>query len=210
MPKQFIPGKSVTNSAQQRQGNFALAHKHGNFAGTPSSNLATKQGMNISNLATHNSSTNGSVEATPDPSEQQNKVPKPSATEVANKLLKVLLVSEPLSILDLCKIMPEVPRESVQSVLEVLQVLGLISQSASTKEPTSSRSSSSTNTISLFSMTDYAKFSSPIILADIETEVRKKQESTQNVSSRNEQLQVRVIQFFLLARAKGSKALPFF
>jgi hypothetical protein len=121
---------------------------------------------------------------------EQQKIPKPSATEVANKLFNLLLVSEPLSIPDICKQMVEIPRESVQSVLEILQVLGLVMQSMSMKESTSSRSSSSSNAVYLFSMTDYAKFSSAFPIVNLEAEVKQKVAETKEVNARNDELHV--------------------
>ena len=125
-----------------------------------------------------------------DPAEHHGKVSKPSATEVANKLFNILLISDPMSVVDICKLMPEIPRESVQSVLEVLQVLGLVMQCTSAKETTSSRSSSANSVIYLYSMTEFAKFSSAFPITNLEAELKSRVDGTKTVVARNEQLQV--------------------
>lgn len=128
--------------------------------------------------------------ASADNAETQGKVPKPSATEVANKLFGVLLVSEPLNLLDICKRLPDLPRESVQSVLEVLQVLGLVIQSTCIKDPSGSKASSATALISLYSVTDYAKCSAAFPIANLEAELKSKLDSRKEVDARNRILQV--------------------
>ena len=95
-----------------------------------------------------------------------------------------------MSVVDICKLMPEIPRESVQSVLEVLQVLGLVMQCTSAKETTSSRSSSANSVIYLYSMTEFAKFSSAFPITNLEAELKSRVDGTKTVVARNEQLQV--------------------
>lgn len=180
-PKQALQGKA----AQSHQ---RLIHSHLNQkAGTNSNLQSLKQHPVRTETSVQGIVTDG---ATADGSEQHSKVTRPSATEVANHLFRILLVSEPLSVADLCKQLPEIPRDSVQNVLEVLQALGIIAQSASIKESTSSRSSSTTNLISMYSLTDYAKFSAPFPITNLETELTNMQEKARTVSARNEQLQV--------------------
>jgi hypothetical protein len=162
----------------------SLAAASTSYYKTPSAPLPTSTAPSSSGTGAV-----GDAQPTEAATEQQ-KIPKPSATEVANKLFNLLLVSEPLSIPDICKQMVEIPRESVQSVLEILQVLGLVMQSMSMKESTSSRSSSSSNAVYLFSMTDYAKFSSAFPIANLEAEVKLKLAGTKEVNARNEELQV--------------------
>ena len=125
---------------------------------------------------------------------EHHKIPKPPASEVANKIFSILFISDPITVVEICKQLPEVPRESIQSVLEVLQVLGLICQSSILKEPTSSRSSA-TNMIFLYSLTDYAKFSSAFPINNLETEVKSKQKAIVEVEARNNQLQVNLLLF---------------
>lgn len=127
--------------------------------------------------------------------EQQSKAPKPSATEVTNKLFAVLMVSDPTSVADLCKQLPELPRESIQSVLEVLQVLGLVIQMMSSKE-TGSKSSSASNIVYLYALAEFAKFNAAFPITQLQAETRTKQEATQEVRSRVDLLQVHSLLFF--------------
>ena len=120
--------------------------------------------------------------------EQQSKLPRPSASEVTNKLLAVLMVSDPISVAELCKQLPELPRESIQSVLEVLQVLGLIVQMMSSKE-TGSKSSSA-NIVYLYALSEFAKFGAPFQITQLQAEMRNNQKTTVEVKSRLEELQV--------------------
>lgn len=141
--------------------------------------------------ASNSGTTAGPGDATTsDQTEHHGKVAKPSATEVANKLFNVLLVSDPISVVDLCKLMPEVPRDSVQSVLEVLQVLGLVAQFNSAKETSASRSSSASTAMYVYSLTDFAKFSSAFPITKLDSELKARLEGTKNVNFRNKQLQV--------------------
>jgi hypothetical protein len=189
LPKQQGATKAAATAAPARSGHPPVTQKGGSLTGMPAS-IVAKQ-TNVSTTAPTPST--GTDLASVDPSEQHSKIPKPSATEVANKLLKVLLVSEPMQVADICKQMPDVPKDSVQSVLEVLQVLGLVTQSSIVKESGSSRSSSAANFISMFSLTEFVKFSTAFPITNIEADLSEKQQITKMVTVRNEQLQVDII-----------------
>lgn len=122
---------------------------------------------------------------------EQQKIPKPSATEVTNKVLAVLMVSEPLTLADLCKQLPDLPRDSIQAVLEVLQVLALVVQLSTTKEAAASKSLSVNNQTFVFSLTEFAKFHTAFPITAIESEVKIMQSRNRDVRSRIEELQVR-------------------
>jgi hypothetical protein len=158
-------------------------------------NTATSVLKNVPASAGQASSTSNTVHtgasSSGEPSEPQNKLPKPPATEVTGKVLSVLMTSEPLSLIDLCKTLVDTPRESIQSVLEVLQVLGVVIQlstTVSTKDSTSSKSSSSGNLVYLFALPDCAKFPSAFPFSDIEKEVQKIQNGTSEVKERIKEL----------------------
>ena len=157
--------------------------------------------------------TESAAAATAEQQQQQSRLPRPNATEVTNKVLAILMVSEPISLPDLCKQINDIPRESIQSVLEVLQVLGLVIQisltgyvsstsnvninsgttsatnTSGTKESSSSKSSATNNSVSLFAMAEFAKFSSPSSIAQLTTETAQKIENTREVRARIEDLQ---------------------
>ena len=125
-----------------------------------------------------------------EPGEQQSKAPKPSSSEVTNKLIALLMVSDPTSIADVCKQLPELPRESIQSVLEVLQVLGIVIQMMSSKDTVGSKSGSSSNIVYLYALAEYAKFNAAFPITQLCAESRIKEEATLEVKARIKELQV--------------------
>lgn len=130
-----------------------------------------------------------------EPAEQQ-KIPKPSAAEVTNKVLAVLMVSEPQTIADLCKQMPDLPRDSIQAVLEVLQVLGLVVQLSTTKEAVTAKSNSSNSQTFVYALAEFAKFNTAFPLTQIEPEIKNMQTRTKDVRARIQELQVGSIRSF--------------
>jgi hypothetical protein len=144
---------------------------------------STSQNQAIVPTATVDNSNN-------EPGEQQSKAPKPSSSEVTNKLIALLMVSDPTSIADLCKQLPELPRESIQSVLEVLQVLGIVIQMMSSRDIIGSKSSSSSNIVYLYALAEFAKFNAAFPITQLCAESRIKEEATIEVKVRIKELQV--------------------
>lgn len=193
---------SLQNQAKTKQAASGIAYPICCFpCATPSySFLITAMSQNTQNKASTGGAPPAATANAPtlsesgnaEPTEQQ-KTPKPSAAEVTNKVLAIIMVSEPLTLADMCKQLQELPRDSIQAVLEVLQVLGLVVQLSTTKEVAGTKPNSSNNMTYVYALTEFAKFSTAFPITQAESEIKSMQAKTRDVRSRIEELQVQCV-----------------
>jgi hypothetical protein len=102
--------------------------------------------------------------------------PRPPFKIVTKKVCAKLMISDPVTLDDLCKRIPECPRDMVATVLEVLCALGLVEQ----------RDGRAT----VFSLLDFTKIPTAVPLDKLEDEITKKAEDSSRIHLRMEQINV--------------------
>jgi hypothetical protein len=113
--------------------------------------------------------------------------PRPLAQETARKVMHALMLSDPMSLADLCKYCPDCSRESVQGVLEVLQVVGVVVQLTNKDAP----KPHSASNVGVFCLAEFSKFDFSCAMISLKEEVEVREDANRKVAKRLETLQVR-------------------
>ena len=131
-------------------------------------------GSNGNNGTTNSSASNAGASGATKGNEAEGaiKIPRPTYKFVVGKVLAKLMVSDPISLADLIKLLNDCPKDMIHSVLEISQVLGIVIQS---KAKEGLKEDYPAGTL-VFSLINYVKGPNPVALDKLEEDIQNRME----------------------------------
>lgn len=113
--------------------------------------------------------------------------PRPPYKIVTKKLFSKIIGCDPLSIDDICKRLPECPKDMISATLDVLQIIGLVIQ----REITDTMNGKYSIGTMVYSPANFSKLPWPLVIDKLDEEMTKRSEESQRVQARLDAIYVR-------------------
>lgn len=177
---------SLVNPTKRPRGRPPLSSKR--QQGTANHSFGSSLGFLTSQSQYFGSSTIKSMAPYASLEAESTKVPRPPYKLVVEKVLQKLMISDPVTVLDLTRRLIDCPRDMVQAVLDIMQVLGVIVQHKTkdnfgTEYPTGA---------AVYSLVNFVKAPCGISFSKLQEDISLKLERMNACKGRLKKLEVRV------------------